>query len=119
MCTPRESRLPAFLADLACWQGRLHIQQVTELDWQHKRLSHRVSHVAIAQCMKVTGFLSFSAGSGSGAASEVRSILEDEATNVGKDSDNYWVLAAAVKRYIDTEGKGQLPIEVCLHSSGA
>lgn len=48
------------------------------------------------------------------AASEVRSILEDEAASVNKESDNYWVLAAALKRFIDNEGKGQLPIEVCL-----
>lgn len=48
------------------------------------------------------------------AASEVRSILEDEAASVNKESDNYWVLAAALKRFIDNEGQGQLPIEVCI-----
>lgn len=48
------------------------------------------------------------------AASEVKSILEDDAANVNKESDNYWVLTAALKRYIDNEGKGQLPIEVCM-----
>ena len=46
------------------------------------------------------------------AASEVKSILEDDAASVNKESDNYWVLTAALKRYIDNEGKGQLPIEV-------
>ena len=48
------------------------------------------------------------------AASEVRCILEDDAVSVSKESDNYWVLAAALKGYIDKEGKGQLPIEVCM-----
>lgn len=48
------------------------------------------------------------------AASEVRSILEDDAASVSKESDNYWVLTAALKRYVDNEGKGQLPIEVCM-----
>lgn len=48
------------------------------------------------------------------AASEVKSILEDDAASVNKESDNYWVLTAALKRYIDNEGKGQLPIEVCM-----
>lgn len=47
-------------------------------------------------------------------ASEVRSILEDEAASVSKESDHYWILTAALKRYIDNEGKGQLPIEVCM-----
>lgn len=46
------------------------------------------------------------------AASEVRSIVEDEAVKVSKESDNYWVLAAALKRYLDQDGNGQLPIEV-------
>lgn len=49
-------------------------------------------------------------------ASEVRSILEDDAASVNKDSDSYWVLAAALKRYVDNEGRGQLPIEVCMPS---
>ena len=48
------------------------------------------------------------------AASEVRSILEDDAASVSKESDNYWVLTAALRRYVDNEGKGQLPIEVCM-----
>lgn len=47
------------------------------------------------------------------AAPEVRAIVGDEAANVDQKSDNYWVLAAALKRYISNEGKGQLPIEVC------
>ncbi len=46
------------------------------------------------------------------AASEVKAIVEDEAASVSKESDNYWVLAAALKRYLDNEGNGQLPIEV-------
>lgn len=42
---------------------------------------------------------------------EVRAIVGDEAANVDQKSDNYWVLAAALKRYISNEGNGQLPIE--------
>lgn len=38
--------------------------------------------------------------------------MEDEAASVSKESDNYWVLAAALKRYLEKEGNGQLPIEV-------
>lgn len=49
------------------------------------------------------------------AASEVRAILEDEATSVSPDSDDFWVLAAALKRFVDNEGQGCLPVEVsCL-----
>lgn len=51
-------------------------------------------------------------GSACCAASEVRCIVEDEAVKVSKESDNYWVLAAALKRYLDQEGNEQLPIEV-------
>ncbi len=51
--------------------------------------------------------------SGLYAASEVKAIVEDEAATVSKESDNYWVLTAALKRYLDNEGNGQLPIEVC------
>lgn len=50
--------------------------------------------------------------SGFYAASEVKAIVEDEAASVSKESDNYWVLAAALKRYLANEGNGQLPIEV-------
>ena len=50
--------------------------------------------------------------SGFHAASEVKAIVEDEAASVSKESDNYWVLAAALKRYLEKEGNGQLPIEV-------
>ena len=46
------------------------------------------------------------------AASEVRSILEDEGTSVSPESDDFWVLAAALKRFVDNEGKGCLPVEV-------
>ncbi|KAA6425651.1 MAG: NEDD8-activating enzyme E1 regulatory subunit-like [Trebouxia sp. A1-2] len=44
-------------------------------------------------------------------SSEVKAIVEDEAASVSKESDNYWVLAAALKRYLANEGNGQLPIE--------
>lgn len=44
-------------------------------------------------------------------SSEVKAIVEDEAASVSKESDNYWVLAAALKRYLEKEGNGQLPIE--------
>ena len=50
--------------------------------------------------------------SGLYAASEVKAIVGDEAASVSRESDNYWVLAAALKRYLDNEGNGQLPIEV-------
>lgn len=46
------------------------------------------------------------------AASEVRSILEDEGTSVSPESDDFWVLAAALKRFVDNEGKGCLPVQV-------
>ena len=58
------------------------------------------------------------------AASEVRSILEDEATSVSPESDDFWVLAAALKLFVDNEGKGCLPVEVswllsCWHVDNA
>ena len=28
------------------------------------------------------------------------------------ESDDFWVLAAALKRFVDNEGKGSLPVEV-------
>ncbi len=46
------------------------------------------------------------------AASEVRSVLEDDATSVGPHSTDFWILAAALKRFIDGEGQGSLPLEV-------
>lgn len=49
-----------------------------------------------------------------GASSEVRSILEDEATSVSPESDDFWVLAAALKRFVDNEGKGCLPVQGAL-----
>ena len=49
------------------------------------------------------------------AASEVRAVLEDEATRVGPQSPDFWVLAAALKRFVDGEGQGSLPLEVGPH----
>ena len=46
------------------------------------------------------------------AATEVRAVLEDEAASVGPHSADFWVLAAALKRFIDGEGQGSLPLEV-------
>ena len=46
------------------------------------------------------------------AATEVRAVLEDEAASVGPHSTDFWVLAAALKRFIDGEGQGSLPLEV-------
>jgi len=48
------------------------------------------------------------------AAPEVRAILQDEAAaGVAAKSDDFWVLAAALKRFIEEEGHGSLPLEVC------
>ena len=38
-------------------------------------------------------------------------MLEDEATRVGPQSPDFWVLAAALKRFVDGEGQGSLPLE--------
>lgn len=39
-------------------------------------------------------------------------MLDDEAAIVGPQSTDFWILAAALKRFIDGEGKGSLPLEV-------
>ncbi len=39
-------------------------------------------------------------------------MLEDEATSVGPHSTDFWILAAALKRFIDGEGQRSLPLEV-------
>lgn len=39
-------------------------------------------------------------------------MLEDEATRVGPQSTDFWVLAAALKRFVEQEGAGSLPLEV-------
>ena len=46
------------------------------------------------------------------AASEVRSVLDDEAAIVGPQSTDFWILAAALKHFIDGEGESSLPLEV-------
>lgn len=47
------------------------------------------------------------------AASEVKAILNDAATSLTSNSDDFWVMAAALKRFVDAEGHGDLPLEVC------
>ena len=48
-----------------------------------------------------------------GAASEVRELLEDpEASVSGKDPPHFWVMVAALKRFVEDQGKGSLPLEV-------
>mmetsp|Transcript_8982 Transcript_8982/g.19249 ORF Transcript_8982/g.19249 Transcript_8982/m.19249 type:complete len:537 (+) Transcript_8982:66-1676(+) len=45
-------------------------------------------------------------------SSEVRSILEDEAaSSLTADSDDFWVLAAALRAFVEQEGEGHLPLE--------
>lgn len=44
----------------------------------------------------------------------MRAILQDEAAaRVAAKSDDFWVLAAALKRFVEEEGHGSLPLEVC------
>jgi amyloid beta precursor protein binding protein 1 len=44
--------------------------------------------------------------------SEVKAIIEDEAaTNITANTADFWVLAAALGRFINTEGAGQPPLE--------
>lgn len=43
--------------------------------------------------------------------SDVRRILEDERTQVGPSSDDFWVMAAALKAFVAQEGEGCLPLE--------
>ena len=38
-------------------------------------------------------------------------MLEDEATRIDPQSSDFWVLAAALKRFVDGEGQGSLPLE--------
>ena len=49
------------------------------------------------------------------AASEVRAVLEDEATRIAPQSPDFWVLAAALKRFVEGEGGGSLPLEARPH----
>ena len=47
------------------------------------------------------------------AAPEVRAILQDEATaSADAKTDDFWVLVAALKRFVEEEGHGGLPLEV-------
>ncbi|KXZ45671.1 hypothetical protein GPECTOR_52g69 [Gonium pectorale] len=46
--------------------------------------------------------------------SEVRTLLDDEAASPGglrPDSDDFWVLVAALRAFVDNEGAGTLPLE--------
>ncbi len=48
-----------------------------------------------------------------GAAAEVRAVLhDDEATHVTESSPDFWLLAAALRAFVDEEGRGSLPLEV-------
>ncbi|EGF82558.1 hypothetical protein BATDEDRAFT_36669 [Batrachochytrium dendrobatidis JAM81] len=43
--------------------------------------------------------------------SDITAILDDPAaTNLSKNSSDFWILVAALKRFINAEGNGQLPV---------
>ncbi len=65
-----------------------------------------------ARVPSLAGGIAWSVALGVCAASEVRAVLEDDAASVGPHSADFWVLAAALKRFIDGEGQGSLPLEV-------
>jgi hypothetical protein len=47
-----------------------------------------------------------------GAAAEVQAIMQDDAADIAdSNSDDFWVLAAALKRFVEDEGRGSLPLE--------
>lgn len=47
-----------------------------------------------------------------GAAADVQAIMQDEAAeSASSSSDDFWVLAAALKRFVENEGCGSLPLE--------
>ena len=47
------------------------------------------------------------------AAREVQAILQDsKAANLEASSDDFWVMAAALRDYVEAEGEGCVPIEV-------
>ena len=41
----------------------------------------------------------------------MRAILQDEATHVDAKSDDFWVLAAALRAFVEEEGHGALPLQ--------
>jgi len=45
----------------------------------------------------------------------VRDLLEDPAANVSTagDAGHFWVMVAALKRFVEEQGAGSLPLEVC------
>ena len=45
------------------------------------------------------------------AASEVAALLTDEAATPSPSSDSFWVLVAALKRFVEGEGGGCLPLD--------
>ena len=46
------------------------------------------------------------------AAAEVRTVLDDPEASVSETSDDFWLLTAALRRFVDHEGAGRLPLEV-------
>ena len=51
-----------------------------------------------------------------GTAAEVQAIMRDEAADcAASNADDFWVLAAALKRFVENEGCGSLPLEVTQH----
>lgn len=47
------------------------------------------------------------------AASEVQAVLRDEkAASLTEQSTDFWIMAAALRDYVDAEGEGSLPVEV-------
>ena len=46
------------------------------------------------------------------SAKEVQQILADERASLMPSSSTFWVLVAALRRYIAEEGRGSLPLEV-------
>ena len=46
------------------------------------------------------------------AALEVHQLFADPAASVsGQEADDFWILVAALKRFVQQEGNGQLPLE--------
>lgn len=39
-------------------------------------------------------------------------LHDDEATHVTESSPDFWLLAAALRAFVDEEGRGSLPLEV-------
>lgn len=66
--------------------------------------------IALGECRCSLGFLL------SSVASAVQSILDDPAADVaGKPAEDFWILVAALRQFVEAEGEGNLPLEVSLH----